>query len=141
MTILEYVGIFGLVLAGLLLFLLLWSRREQRRYHALKVARELEIWGFEELAKLFTAYAIGNYFGNSSVLRIFRELVSDLLDGGTIKMVKRVFWIALNNMCEESEEYRAKIRQALEDAELHAKKEEVTNPKVQPKFNDLNKVE
>ena len=88
----QYVGIFSASLAAILIGLLLWRRRELRRMEAAECAAVVKAWGFDLLAKLLTAYSVGNYFGKDSVTRVVHEIIDEIRSGGLPAMLKKVGW-------------------------------------------------
>jgi hypothetical protein len=109
----QYVGIFSAALAAVLLVLLLWKRREDRRYRAVELADTLALWGFDRLAKLLRAYAVGNYFGANSVGRVTREIVDDMRSGGLPTMLRSIGWKVVEGVFLKNSDDRAKLMELL----------------------------
>lgn len=91
-TIWLYIASFFIALAAVLLFFLLWRRRELRRQRALEVLRKIAPWELAYLPDILEAYAIGNYFGRDSVTRKIHELIDDIQAGGLDKILVRLGW-------------------------------------------------
>jgi len=108
-----YLGIFSAALAAILLGLLLWRRREDRRYRAIELADTLSAWGFDRFAKLMRAYAIGNYLGANSVTRVTHEIVDDLLGGGLPAMLRSIGWKVVEGVFLKNDDDRAKLQKLL----------------------------
>lgn len=125
-----YVGIFSTALAAILLGLLLWRRREGRRYRALELADTLSAWGFDRFAKLLRAYAIGNYLGANSVTRVTHEIVDDLLGGGLPAMLKNIGWKVVKGVFLENAEDRATLQELLAAASTAKTKVETPTPTI-----------
>ena len=112
-TVWMYVGIFSTVLAGVLLALLLYNRRERRRYRAVEVAQELGSWGLKKIAAVLLAYGVGDYSG---LAKAVDALVDRLKADGLPKLLTEAFWKLLaHNLGEE--DGRKRIREELEAAE------------------------
>lgn len=91
-TVMAYVGVFAVVLSAILLFLLLWKRREDRRYRAIELAGELSAWGLDKtFGRLLLAYAVGNYFGKDSVTRTTHELIDMIQERTLPEVLKNLF--------------------------------------------------
>ena len=126
----QYIATFALVLAGVLLFLLAWRRRELRRTEALEVLEKIAPWGIEPINKLLRAYAIGNYIGQDSIGRVFREIISDLKGGGLTSMLRRLGWKIVKGAFLSNAEDRAELRKLLDNSEALAETEIETPPEV-----------
>jgi len=111
-----YFGIASFVFACVTVFLVLWKRRENRRYDSVELASKLREWGLDMFADLFLAYGVGNYAGEKSVLRIVRNLVSRIKDEGVPVMLGKLFWKLLAHFLTEDES-RTRIKQMVEDAD------------------------
>lgn len=113
----AYIGIFSTALALILLGLLLWRRRELRRYRAVEAAAQLKQWGLESLGDLLLAYAVGNYFGEGSVTRITHNVI-DLIQGeGVPALLRKTAWKMVEGCFLKDEEDRGKLKKLLEAAE------------------------
>jgi hypothetical protein len=110
----QYAGIFSAALAALLLGLLLWRRRELRRYRAMEAADEMAQWGLSRLAKLLRAYAVGNYFGADSVTRVTHQLIDDIQSEGLGTMLRNVGWKVVENVFVKDQDDRRKLLKLLE---------------------------
>jgi len=117
-TVWMYVGIFSTVLAAVLLGLLLYNRRETRRYRAVEVAIELGSWGLGKIASVLLAYGVGDYSG---LAKAVDALVDRLKQDGLPKMLSELFWKLLTHNLED-EDGRKRIREQLEAAEGVVKK-------------------
>jgi len=109
----QYVGIFLASLVVLLIGLLLWRRRELRRTRAIEVAEILASWGMETLAKLFRAYAVGNYLGKDSVTRTIHEIIDEIQSGGLPAMLKKVGWKVVEGVFLKNPEDRTRLQTLL----------------------------
>ena len=109
----QYTGIFCAVLAAILLGLLLWRRRELRRYRAMEAADEMAQWGLSRLAKLLRAYAVGNYFGADSVTRVTHQLIDDIQSEGLGTMLRTVGWKVVENVFVKDEDDRTRLSKLL----------------------------
>ena len=123
-----YVGVFSTALAAILLFLLVWRRRELRRTTAGMLANKCAEWGLTQLARLFTAYSIGNYFGTDSVTRVLHEIIDELQEGGFEKMLKKVGWKVVEGVFLKDGDDRKKLRALLTSAETLSASEAVPPP-------------
>jgi hypothetical protein len=110
----QYAGIFFAALSAILLGLLLWRRRELRRYRAMEVADEMAQWGLARLAKLLRAYAVGNYFGADSVTRVTHQLIDDIQSEGLGNLLRNVGWKVVENVFVKDPEDRKKLAKLLE---------------------------
>lgn len=99
----QAIGGFAVILTLILFVLLLWRRREERREHALDAADKLNEWGLDEIAKVFRAYAIGNYVGRDSVGRGVREIVDMFQTQGIPSMIRKSIFRALPRLLQEPE--------------------------------------
>ena len=108
-----YIGIFSTALAAILLFLLLWKRREDRRYDAMKAYETISPWGIEPLNKILSAYAVGNYFGKDSVVRAIREIVHDLQGSGLPAMLRKLGWKVVKGLFLTNVEDRKELAELL----------------------------
>jgi len=124
----QYIGIFSTALAVLLAGLLLWRRRELRRYEAMEVAQEVAPWGFDQLTKLLNAYAIGNYIGKDSVARVIREIIQELKGGGLPNMLRKIGWKVVKNVFLQNADDRKELRALLSVADATA----VKTPPIEP---------
>jgi len=114
----QYVAIGASVLVAVLLALLVYNRRERRRYRAAAVAGELEQWGLSKLAGVFRAYAVGDYSGLvRSVDQLYERIQGT---EGTLGLLSELFWKLLAPKLTEADS-RIRIRQQLEAAESTAK--------------------
>ncbi len=107
-----YVAVFCISLAAVLLFFLLWRRRELRRKRALEVLRKIAPWDLAYLPDILEAYATGNYFGRDSVTRKIHELIDDIQAGGLDKILVRLGWKMVDAFIRDPEtlkELKAKI--------------------------------
>jgi len=109
----QYIGIFSTALAAVLLFFLLWGRRESRREKAGELAHTLKSWGFDLLATLLTAYSIGNYFGKNSVTRCLHQMIDELTEGGLPAMLKKIGWKVVEGIFLENNDDRKKLSDLL----------------------------
>jgi len=113
----QYVAIGASVLVAVLLALLVYNRRERRRYRAAAVAGELEQWGLSKLAGVFRAYAVGDYSGLvRSVDQLYERIQGT---EGTLGLLSELFWKLLAPKLTEAAS-RIRIRQQLEAAESPA---------------------
>ncbi len=110
----QYTGIFSSALAAILFGLLLWRRRELRRYRAMEAADEMAQWGLARLAKLLRAYAVGNYFGADSVTRVTHQLIDDIQSEGLGTMLRSVGWKVIENVFVKDEDDRKRMLKLLE---------------------------
>lgn len=110
----QYAGIFFAGLTAILLGLLLWRRRELRRYRAMEAADEMAQWGLSRLAKLLRAYAVGNYFGADSVTRVTHQLIDDIQSEGLGTMLRNVGWKVVENVFVKDEDDRKRLVKLLE---------------------------
>lgn len=110
----QYLGIFSAALAAILFGLLLWRRRELRRYRAMEAADEMAQWGLSRLAKLLRAYAVGNYFGADSVTRVTHQLIDDIQSEGLGTMLRSVGWKVAENVFAKDQDDRKRLRKLLE---------------------------
>lgn len=110
----QYTGIFSAALAAILLGLLLWRRRELRRYRAMEAADEMAQWGLSRLAKLLRAYAVGNYFGADSVTRVTHQLIDDIQSEGLGTMLRNVGWKVAENVFAKDQDDRKRLLKLLE---------------------------
>jgi hypothetical protein len=110
----QYVGIFFATLAAILIGLLLWRRRELRRMNAMEVAETLASWGFDLLAKLFRAYAVGNYLGKDSVTRVIHEIIDEIKGGGLPAMLKKVGWKVVEGVFLKNDDDRKRLQTMLD---------------------------
>ena len=110
----QYVGMFFAALAAILLGLLLWRRRELRRYRAMEAADEMAQWGLTRLAKLLRAYAVGNYLGADSVTRVTHQLIDDIQSEGLGAMLRTVGWKVVENVFLKGEDDRKKLAKLLQ---------------------------
>jgi hypothetical protein len=115
-----YIGIFSTALAAVLLVLLLWKRREDRRYRAIELADTLSKWGFDRFAKLLRAYGIGNYFGANSVTRVTHEIIDDLQGSGLESMLKNIGWKVVEGVFLKSDVDKEKLKSLLAAAAVSA---------------------
>ena len=122
-----YIGIFSTALAAVLLGLLLWRRREDRRYEAMAAYETIAPWGIEPLNRLLSAYAVGNYFGKNSVVRAIREIVQDLQGNGLPAMLRRLGWKVVKGLFLTNADDRKELR-ALLDAADAVKSKAVETP-------------
>ena len=111
--VMQRISMFAVVFAVAMAFLVLWGKREERRYKALKVAEKLEMWGFTLLAKLFRAYAIGNYIGKDSVGRCIREVIDEIQSGGLPAMLRTIGWKVVEGVFLKDDDDRAKLKELL----------------------------
>jgi hypothetical protein len=114
------IGIFSSALAAVLLFLLLWRRRELRRYEAMELCDHVRDWGLDDLARLLRAYTVGNYIGRDSVVRIARELIEKIKTEGMPALLRKVGWKMLVNVFLKNPEDLKKVREELALAEARA---------------------
>ena len=112
-----YIGIFSAALAAILLFLLLWKRREDRRDDAMAAYETVAPWGIEPLNKILAAYAVGNYFGKDSVVRVIREIVQDLKGSGLPAMLRKLGWKVVKGLFLTNAEDRKELRALLNAAD------------------------
>ena len=115
-----YVGIFSASLAVVLFILLLWRRRELRRYDAMKVYEEVAPWGIEPLNRILAAYAVGNYVGADSVLRTIREVIQSLRGDGIVAFVRNLGWKAVEGIFLKNDTDRTRLRTLLDSTEKAA---------------------
>lgn len=59
----QYIILAGIALAGTLVGLWLYNRREKRRKHALELANLMKEWGLGWFAEAYDMYAVGDYSG------------------------------------------------------------------------------
>jgi hypothetical protein len=59
----QYVILAGICLAGTLVGLWLYNRREKRRKHAIELMKLMNRWGLDWFADLYEDYAVGDYSG------------------------------------------------------------------------------
>lgn len=104
-----YVGIFFAALSAVFLFLMLYNRRERRRYHAIEAAVELGQWGLSDLSVGLTAYGVGDYSGFTRALIHF---VRDVKTKGLPSMLTGLFEKLLVHYVKD-ELWRKKISDAL----------------------------
>ena len=116
-TVYMYIGVFSTALAAILLFLLVWRRRELRRTKAGKLASKCEGWGLEHMQRFFLAYSIGNYFGADSVTRVVHEIIDELQAGGLEKMLTKVGWKVVKHIFLTNGDDRKELRTLLDAAE------------------------
>ncbi len=109
------IGQFSATFALVCLVLLFWRRRELHRYDALELARKCAEWGLEWFARLFEAYAVGNYFGKDSVGRCIREFVEELRTGGFEAMLRKVGWKVVEGMFLRNAEDRSRLTKLLKE--------------------------
>ena len=109
----QYVAVFCISLAAVLLFFLAWRRRELRRKRALEVLRKIAPWELTYLPDILEAYATGNYFGADSVTRRIHDLIDDIQAGGLDKMLSRLGWKIVENHFVKNEEDRKKLTDLL----------------------------
>jgi hypothetical protein len=88
----QYIGYFAGPLVLILLGLLLWKRREQRRTKAVKLAATFRDWKLDDLADLCLAYSIGNYLGTDSVTRISHKIIDRLEHEGAAAVFRSLGW-------------------------------------------------
>ncbi len=88
----QYIGYFAGPLVLVLLGLLLWTRREQRRARAFDLAATFTEWHLDDLARLCKAYTIGNYLGADSVTRIIHQIISRLENEGALSVFRNLGW-------------------------------------------------
>ncbi len=110
---LQIISTIAIAFAVAMLFFFLWNRREERRTRAIDVAAILHEWGLDLLAKLFTAYAIGNYIGGDSVGRTIREIIEEIKGGGLPTMLRKVGWKVVEGVFIKNEDDRAKLTELL----------------------------
>ena len=114
----QYVAVGMSVLVAVLLALLVYNRRERRRYKAAAVAGELEKWGLSKLAGIFRAYAVGDYSGLIRAVEHLYERIQT--QDGVLELLTEMFWKLLTEKLGEADS-RTKIRQLLDAAESVAK--------------------
>lgn len=124
----QYVGIFSAALAAILIVLLLWRRRELRRTHAMEVAEVLASWGFDTLAKLFRAYAVGNYLGKDSVTRTIHEVIDEIKGGGLPSMLKKIGWKVVEGVFLKNSDDRLRLQTLLDTTAAGAAVSALTPP-------------
>lgn len=113
----QCVGVFSAVLSAVLLVLLIYNRRERRRYRAADLAIELSRWNLPRLPALFQAYAVGDYSG---MVRGIGNLLDLLKTDGLPKVFEAFFRRLLEHFVKDGD-WRAEIRTAVDAAELPAK--------------------
>lgn len=59
----QYVILAGIALAGTIVGLWIYNRREKRRKHALELANLMNTWGLGWFADAYNMYAVGDYSG------------------------------------------------------------------------------
>ena len=111
--IMQRISMFAVVFAAAMLFFYLWGKREERRYKAQAVAKKLHEWGFVLLAKLFDAYAVGNYIGKNSVGRCIREIIDEIQSGGLPAMLKTIGWKVVEGVFLKDDNDRARLTELL----------------------------
>ena len=111
--IMQRISMFAVVFAAAMAFLVLWGKREERRYKAQIVAKKLSAWGFELLSKLFDAYAVGNYIAKNSVGRCIREIIDEIQAGGLPAMLKNIGWKVVEGVFLKNDEDRIKLTKLL----------------------------
>ena len=109
----QRISMFAVVFAATMGFFILWGRQEERRYKAQLVAKKLHAWGFEPLAKLFDAYAVGNYIGKNSVGRCIREIIDEIQSGGLPAMLKNIGWKVVEGVFLKDDADRARLTELL----------------------------
>ena len=65
----QYVILGAIALAGTLVGLWLYNRREKRRKHALELMRLMDQWSLDWFAGLYADYAVGDYSGLASRIK------------------------------------------------------------------------
>lgn len=123
----------GVVIGAVMFFLFLWKRREDRRTRAVKAASIFGKWGSIDLEELFEAYAIGNYLGTKSVLRIMRRLIRRVREEGVPKMFTGLSDRIVDYQLKDKDGRKAlseKLRIAEAIAILKAKPEDDPTPDV-----------
>ncbi|MBN1589202.1 MAG: hypothetical protein JW888_06790 [Pirellulales bacterium] len=99
--------ILGLVaLVATVVVLWLYNRREQRRRHALELARLMNQWGMSWFAEAYECYAVGDYSGLAwkikeviSAVRTDEAMVAKLWDVAT----KVTTYVAANDQTKADE--------------------------------------
>lgn len=71
----QYLILAGVSLALTLVGLWLYNRREQRRKHALQLAKLMNRWGLDWFADAYDMYAIGDYSGLAGKIKEVVEAV------------------------------------------------------------------
>jgi len=85
---------------------------------AMTTASTLDAWGFELLAKLFRAYAVGNYFGKDSVARVIHEIIDDVKGGGLPAMLKKIGWKVVEGVFLKNADDRKQLKTLLDTTAL-----------------------
>jgi hypothetical protein len=71
----QYLILAGISLAVTLVGLWLYNRREQRRKHALQLAKLMNRWGLDWFADAYDMYAVGDYSGLAGKIKEIVEAV------------------------------------------------------------------
>ena len=109
----QYFGVTCAACLAILVFLVLWGRREKHRSRAMELHGILKAWGFDQFARLMKAYTIGNYIGDESVGRVTREIISDLLGDGLPAMLRKIGWKVVEGVFLKDSEDRSKLTKLL----------------------------
>lgn len=120
----QYVGIGATAFALVMLGLLVYNRREKRRYKAAAVAGELEKWGLTKLAGVFRAYAVGDYSGLVKAVDALYDKMTAAMGGpgsATIDLLTEAFWKMLAHFLGDGQS-RQRIREMLDAADSVAQK-------------------
>ena len=126
----QYIGVFSTILAVLLFGMLLWRRREERRLEAMEASHTLYAWGMVLMAKILSAYAVGNYIGKDSVGRGIRELIAEIKEGGLGKILRKVGWKMVKNVfCKDADD-RKELEKALAEIPVETNIDDAGLPSV-----------
>ena len=112
----QYVSTFFIALCAVLLFLLLWGRRESRRAEAQELLIKVAPWGIEPINRLLGAYVIGNYVGADSIGRVLREVYADLKGDGLVQVLRRLGWKIVKGAFLTNVEDQTTLRKLLDAA-------------------------
>jgi len=108
----QYVAVGAIALALSLFVLLLYTRRERRRYRAVRAAQELAAWGLQEIPDVLLAYGVGDYSGIAVAVD---RLLDAIRDRGMASLIQKLWEKALPHFAADPD-WRKKIEAALSAA-------------------------